>query len=987
MKDQRDSAIMTSVNPLPMDQSKPGVPTSLTYKPTALVGGGAGFIGSFLCQGLLLTGCRVIAVDNLLTGKEQNLEKCFPHPDFKFLKHDLCRPLKDLGPLNYIFHLAGIEETKKFPLKHLAVNSEGTKNLLNLTQKTQAKFLLASSLESSQTAKSFAEKLTLEFHHQGVDARLARLGWVYGPRLNLESPRLLAQLFRQALFSSIIEVPGNGQQIIYPTFVSDAVYGLTKAIFATQTSGQIFNLIGPEKITLFDLAQRLKKNSPRHPQIQFIADSKSPSSPVFKIKKEQKTLGWQAKISLNEGLKRTFAYFHPSQESTPKGEETKPARKEARPVPLPISKQEKTRQFPQIKLPRLSSPSLSLHPLQLKKSKKFKIALFFLSLIFLFLLLLLPFYPFFFHSLSAAYRLHQASSNFQKGNLRSLEKNTHQAYLNFQKVDQDLHQTSQLYSFLGLGETRKKLVHQNWLATKVAKTAWYASQLAQNSQSLSRIILQKESGDLVQISSHSQVVIDTLWQEISFIQADLKSHSDSPFIPKIISDFFPSSQIEELLPQFKKALQDYSDFLTILPGFTGIGGKKTYLVLLQNNMELRPTGGFIGSFLLLTFDQGSLTNFEVYDVYSADGQLKGHVEPPEPIKKYLGEAGWYLRDSNWSPNFPTAALKASWFLEKTLSQPVDGVLAVNLNLPQKILAAVDGVELLDFQETITAENLYPKTQFYSEADFFPGSTQKKDFLGSLSRALLAKIKESSSFEQAKIAQAVYSSLQEKDLFISFNDSQLMETITSLGWEGSVRQPLCQTPAGACFVDSLLLVEANLGVNKANYYLQREIQSEISLSQKGTLTHLLKIKYQNHSSTNDRFGGLYKNYLRLFISLGTDLNWVKINGEELEKENLDLSLESGKTVIGFLVQVPEGFQKEVEISFTSPARLQPGVENDYLLYWQRQSGADPSPLDLKLYLPSQTAVLKTLPPATRTENGLQFQTKLDRDLLFQTKIKF
>ena len=92
-------------------------PAAITHKPTALVAGGAGFIGSYLCQSLLLQGCRVLALDNLITGKEENLRDCLSNPDFKFLKHNLTRPLKEIERVDYIFHLAGMEGNKKSPHK------------------------------------------------------------------------------------------------------------------------------------------------------------------------------------------------------------------------------------------------------------------------------------------------------------------------------------------------------------------------------------------------------------------------------------------------------------------------------------------------------------------------------------------------------------------------------------------------------------------------------------------------------------------------------------------------------------------------------------------------------------------------------------------------------------------------------------------------------------------------------------------------------
>ena len=156
-------------------------------------------------------------------------------------------------------------------------------------------------------------------------------------------------------------------------------------------------------------------------------------------------------------------------------------------------------------------------------------------------------------------------------------------------------------------------------------------------------------------------------------------------------------------------------------------------------MELRPTGGFIGSFGLITFDGGRLSDLTVNDVYTADGQLNGHVEPPLPIKNYLGEASWWLRDSNWDPDFPTSAKRAEWFLDKELGKKVDGVIATDLYPIKEILKVTGSVFLSDYNSTITSENLYETTQNEVQNNFFPGTHKKASFLTALSRSLLGEL--------------------------------------------------------------------------------------------------------------------------------------------------------------------------------------------------------------------------------------------------------
>lgn len=181
-----------------------------------------------------------------------------------------------------------------------------------------------------------------------------------------------------------------------------------------------------------------------------------------------------------------------------------------------------------------------------------------------------------------------------------------------------------------------------------------------------------------------------------------------------------------------------------MPDILGKEGEKNYLVLFQNNMELRPTGGFIGSFAVLKIDNGVFSNLEVYDVYDVDGQLKGYVEPPWQIKSFLNEASWYLRDSNWDPDFSVSAKRAQWFLNKSVGIKVDGVISFDISFVKDMISVMGGITVPDYSVKIDTNNFYDIVQFEAEKNFFAGSRQKDNFLTALSRAVLFELKNSDS---------------------------------------------------------------------------------------------------------------------------------------------------------------------------------------------------------------------------------------------------
>ena len=229
-------------------------------------------------------------------------------------------------------------------------------------------------------------------------------------------------------------------------------------------------------------------------------------------------------------------------------------------------------------------------------------------------------------------------------------------------------------------------------------------------------IMGKEVYDLNLYSDNISSTLDRIHTDVGFLQSDVNELND--FIGILLKRYLDKSNID--IAKHKNKVYQVKNFSSRLSVLLGMDKPMKYLILFQNNMELRPTGGFIGSFSIISFDKGRMTEIVVNDVYSADGQLKGHVDPPEALRIHLGEGGWYLRDANWDPDFSISADKIEWFLDKEINTKVDGVIAIDLSFVQKLLKITGPINLVDFSKTITAENIYINTQNEVESDFFPG---------------------------------------------------------------------------------------------------------------------------------------------------------------------------------------------------------------------------------------------------------------------------
>ena len=298
---------------------------------TALVTGGAGFVGSHLCDYLLAQGFRVICVDNLETATLQNIEH-IRDDAFVFKNHDMVEHIEIDEPLDFVFHLASPAspiDYLRLPLHTLKVGSYGTHNALGLAKFKRARFLLASSSEVYgdpqvhpqpesywgnvnpigprgvyDEAKRYAEAMTMAYHRQqGVDTCIARIFNTYGPRMRSHDGRAIPTFLRQALENEPITVFGDGSQTRSFCYVDDLVRGLH--LLATSDEHLPVNLGNPAEFTILELAQTVIRITASKSEVVFEAlPIDDPQVRQPDITRAGQVLGWEPEISLEEGLRR-----------------------------------------------------------------------------------------------------------------------------------------------------------------------------------------------------------------------------------------------------------------------------------------------------------------------------------------------------------------------------------------------------------------------------------------------------------------------------------------------------------------------------------------------------------------------------------------------------------------------------------------------------------------------------------------------------------
>ncbi len=306
---------------------------------TCLVAGGAGFIGSHLCDRLLAKGYSVFCVDNFLTGRKENLQEARKNPQFHLVEHDVGDPLKQFTDVSFIFHLASpasVVDYQKYPEETAIVNSVGTRNLLQLSRRAGSKFLFASTSEvygdpkehpQKETywgnvnpvglracydeSKRFGEMMTMVYERKhALDVRIVRIFNTYGPRMRPDDGRVISNLVNQAIKGEPMTVYGDGSQTRSFCFVSDLVDGIMRAMFTDGTNGEVINLGNPEEYRMIDLAEKIKAMTGAPSEILFKdLPVDDPEMRRPDIRKAQKILNWEPKVLINEGLSTTIAYY------------------------------------------------------------------------------------------------------------------------------------------------------------------------------------------------------------------------------------------------------------------------------------------------------------------------------------------------------------------------------------------------------------------------------------------------------------------------------------------------------------------------------------------------------------------------------------------------------------------------------------------------------------------------------------------------------
>lgn len=476
-------------------------------------------------------------------------------------------------------------------------------------------------------------------------------------------------------------------------------------------------------------------------------------------------------------------------------------------------------------------------------------------------------------------------------------------------------------------------------------------------------------------------------------QMEIALASADASVSNIQSDTLATPLRDTLMPVIQRihdSAQTFSSIaplVTLLPRIGGYPTPKKYLFFFANNTELRPGGGFLGSFGVLHLQDANITSFVSDDVYTLDNASSSvHEEPPVPLKQYLGVKQWYLRDANWSPDFSVDAQTELRLYNQESgvkgTSDVQGVIQITPDVAVKLLALVQPITIRGV--TFTSENMVSTLEYQVEQGFLETGipvTERKAIMGELIQELLHRLESLPISSWQKVAEIIQGALEQKQIMLYETDPALQTLLEKQGWAGRVLD------AGG---DYLSVVDANLGALKTDQVMDRSVSYDVSRDAKGSLIATVKMTYKNNGGFTP-FTTRYRTYTRVYAPSGSVLVDAsgqlvndKIHDPAQTSGKIDVGSELGKTVFGFFTAVEPGETRTVTMKYTLPTFVSSQIQkNTYKLLVQKQLGTDAVPLTIAMHFGKK--VQHATPPedaAAWGDTNYTVTTTLLQDKYFQ-----
>ncbi len=605
------------------------------------------------------------------------------------------------------------------------------------------------------------------------------------------------------------------------------------------------------------------------------------------------------------------------------------------------------------------------------------------------------------NSLSAYQNLLAAQESLKGADWQAAEESFSLAHLDFYQAHQEIKKLGQLTLGVLEGLPGTSLVSSGSHLVRVGEA------LAQAGQSLTAAINLFPINDLLNLinlpgsSQNSSLAVkdnsltDLMIQaQSNFSQALVGIKLANQELNQVEVEALPTDiqpglvSLKEKLPLVEEMVSQALNYSEFFLKILGHDNPRQYLLIFQNNSEMRATGGFIGTYGLLTLDKGEIKELFIDGIFNIDGQLREKIVPPRPIQKI--STTWSTHDANWFADFPTSAKKVIWFYEKTGGPTVDGVISFTPTVIERLLELTGPISMPEYEVTLTSENFVEVIQYKVEVGYDKELNRPKKILADFTPKFISALNRLSSLKRKEALEIILGCLEEKHILIYFDEASLQELAISEGWAGQIL---------STDKDYFSVVSSNINgyktdrVTEESLYHQAEVQNDGSIID----TLIITRSHQGGGTDYEWWNRVNANYLRVYLPLGSQL--ISAKGQSLEiyqppidyqkhgfeKDPLVSSIEnrmvidkktgtrifreSNKTVFANWLYVSAGETVTLTYKYKLPFKIDLTKSSDsYSLLVQKQSGSLGSQFNHQLKFPANWQISWQHPENLNLESG-------------------
>ena len=892
--------------------------------PIALVVGASGFIGSYISEELLKKNIQVIGVDNFSTGEKENLSEAIKSRKFQLINTDASSLNLEVPRLDYIFITAGSEWD--------------ISKILNIANNHKSKVVFISDIGlydrniSSALVwyKNSEEKIANFAMENNLNARVVRMGAVFGPRMHFRYGDPVVRLIQATLLGEIQKESTALEFSSRALYIADAADLIIKSMLSGSTAQKIFDGVN-DPVKVYEIKQILL--DPLWHETRGFIPSELPPWTTPNLANTKKHLSWKPKTNIVTALRSTLHFFKENEIHVPKLEVNYNPEPES-PTVHPEEENEWKVKVNEWK----KDVEIDIKKSEIKKSKFLSVKNF-INLVLWVVITYGLIYPI----LGILWNGYQFRENILSAEVSLSEGELGESLNNIQSAEGNLNFINGLVGSLKLplqvGILNKRLlVIKDYLI-------FYDSTLESVRKSLTG------AKDLYESFKPISGEYDTnLKDQIDNANSELEAAHSGLSEIKLNLQRTGIKKLPFINPDIYIKLTSQNRTLArFLPQV--VSGEKSYLVIIEDGSRLVGSGGKILSASRIDFNAGKFKQLETKTASLIDKELTISTNPPQILKSDLNIQKGQFQYSNFDADFPTAAKMMSWYYNKSEGEVVDGVITIDVQSLEKLLRIIGPVSLEDQGKLADSKNLKELLE-----------KDKDDRIASLlSNKLLNKLFFVPDINWPEIINWFGSNIETKDIQAYFEDNRIFAYLLSEGISGSIPRPSKDQS------DLISIIETSVGEEKSNAALDRKLELATKIDNHGNLSHNLRVGYINGNGKNIS----NKLRMRVYIPAGSKVTRAFIGEIDLMK-NSTSTIEYGRLVYSFVFEIKPKEQLSLNFDYTVPIKL--NLQSDkinYRLDVIKQPGTLSDPFEWRI----------TYPESIKTSSQTNIITDLKKDRSF------